>query len=89
MRGGSGLQKQECRSEGRNQPTQAKEAESQNHEPQCPLGEMEVEVGFILGSKALVVFVQKENQDGGKNAIQWEFEWMLVNIATVSSVYRD
>lgn len=89
MRAGSGLQKQECKSEGRNQPAQAKEVESQNHEPQCPLGEMEVQVGFILGSKASVVFGQKENQDGRKNAIQWEYEWMIVNIASVSSIYRD
>lgn len=52
-------------------------------------GAMAVEVGFILGSKALVVLVQNTNQDRRKNATKWEFKWMLVNIAAVSSLYRD
>ena len=52
-------------------------------------GAMAVEVGFILRSKALVVFVQNKNQDRRKNARKWDSKRMLVNIATVSSFYRD
>lgn len=74
MRGESALRKQDWRSEGRKQPTQAKETESQTCEPLGPSGAMAVEVGFILGAKALVVFVQNKNQDRRKNATNWEFK---------------
>lgn len=83
------LQKQDWRNEGRKQPTQVKDAESQTYEPRGPMGAMAVEVRFILGSKPLVVFVQNKNQERRKYATKWEFKRMLVKIATLSSLYRD
>lgn len=50
-----------------------------------PSWEMQGQVGFIPGSRNLVVFVQKENQDERKkNAIKRELEWMRISVATVS-----